>query len=83
MLQKNPSFETHTAFALRIEGTKLQLSSALISHTYIRNLSHGKPVFDGLTLLRSVAYDFQESEQRREILRILIGFLKRLDAAEY
>lgn len=78
--KKYPGLDAHTAFALRINRFNLQLSSAVISRDYINNLSLGKPLTEGLTLLRSVAYDLQEHEQRRETLRLLIGLLRYLDA---
>lgn len=82
MFQKNPTLETHTAFALRIEGIKLQFSSAVISQTYIHSLSHGNPLIEDLTFFHSVTYDLRESDQRREILRLIIGLLRCLDATQ-
>lgn len=83
MFQRNTILETHTGFALRIQGTKLRLSSAKISQASVHNLSHDKPPIGDLTLHHSVAYDLRESKHRREVLRILIGILRRLDAAQY
>jgi hypothetical protein len=82
-LQKNPELDIHTAFVLRMEGTKLQLSAASISRAYIHNLSRGEPLSEGFTLLCSGAYDLREPEQQRVILRILIGLLRHLDATQF
>lgn len=81
--QKNPILNVHRGFVLRMEGTKLQLSSASIPCRYIRNISQDDPPHDELALLRSVAYDLREPEQRREALRILIGLLRRIDATQF
>lgn len=74
------SLEAYRAFALRINKFKLQLSSAMISRNYISNLSQCEALMKRLTLLRSVTYDSQEHNQRREILRLLIGLLGHLGA---
>lgn len=83
MFQKNPTLKTHQPFALRVDGTKLQLSSALIPQTYIQDLSRGNPLTGELTILHSVAYDLRDPEERREISRLLVGLLRRLDAADF
>jgi hypothetical protein len=80
--QKNPALDIHRAFALRMEGTKLQLSAASISRTYIDTLSQGKHLSDGFTLLSSKAYDLREPEERREAVRLLIGLLRYLGATQ-
>lgn len=81
MFQKHPTLETYQPFALRLNGTKLQLSSALISQGYIQNLSRNIPLIEELTIRHSVAYDLGEPQDRREILRLLVGLLRRFDAA--
>lgn len=53
----------------------LQLSSTSISRAYIDSLTQGNPLDEGLTVFRSAVYDIREPEQRREILRVLLGFL--------
>jgi hypothetical protein len=78
--QKNPALDIRRTFALRMEGTKLQLSAASISRAYIDTLSQGKHLSDGFTLLSSKAYDLREPEERREAVRLLIGLLRYLDA---
>lgn len=83
IFQNNPTLKTHQPFALRVDGTKLQLSSALIPQTYIQNLSRGNPLIGELTILHSVAYDLRDPEERREISRLLVGLLRRLDAADF
>lgn len=81
--RKNPALDVHTAFVVRMEGTKLQLSAASISRAYIHSLSRGEPLSKGFTLLCSGAYDLRDPEQRREILRILIGLLRHLDVIQF
>ena len=71
-LQKYPVLDAHKAFALRADQFKLQLSSAV--------MTRGDRVIEGPILLRSAAYDLREPDERREILRLLIGFLRHLDA---
>lgn len=82
MFQKDPTLKAYQPFALRVNGTKIQVSSALIPPTYIQGLSHNGAHIGELTLLQSVAYDMRNREERREILRLLVGLLRRLDAAE-
>ena len=81
MFQKHSSLKTYQPFALRLNGTKLQLSSALISQKYIQNLSHNIPLIEELTIRSSVVYDLGEPQDRREILRLLVGLLRRFDTA--
>lgn len=82
MFQKNPTLRTHQPFALRVNGTKLQLSSALMSQTYIQDLSCSSSLIGELALLQSVAYDMRNREERRETLGLLVGLLRRLDATD-
>lgn len=83
MFQRNPILKTYTGFALWIQGAKLRLSSATISQASVHNISHDKPPIGDFTLHHSVAYDLHKSKHRREVLRILVGILRRLDAAQY
>lgn len=83
MFQQNPTLKTYQPFALRVDGTKIQLSSAPIPQTYIQDLSRGSPLTGELTILHSVAYDLRNPEERREISRLLVGLLRRLDAANF
>lgn len=53
MFQRNPVLKVHTGFALRIQGTKLRLSSTTISQAYVYNLSHDKSPIGDLTLRHS------------------------------
>jgi hypothetical protein len=78
--EKNPSLDNHTAFAVRVNGTVLQLSMAVIHHTYMEELYQGKPLNEGLTLFRSESYDLREPDRRREVVRIFIGLIRRLYA---
>lgn len=80
MLQKNTNLESHQPFALRVNGTKLQLSSAVISQSYIQDLSRGNIPLDEFSLLQSVTYDLRDNGERRELLRLLIGLLRRIDS---
>ena len=81
MFQKQSTLKAYQPFALRLNGAKLQLSSALISQRYIQNLSHSIPLTEVLTVRHSVTYDLGEPQDRREILRSLLGLLRRFDAA--
>ncbi|KAJ9211908.1 hypothetical protein DTO166G4_6436 [Paecilomyces variotii] len=74
MFQQNPTLKTYRPFALRVDGTKIQLSSAPIPQTYIQDLSRGSPLTGELTILHSVAYDLRNPEERREISRLLNPF---------
>lgn len=81
MFPKHPTFKTYQPFTFRLNGAKLQLSSALISQRYIQNLSHNILLTEVLTVRHSVTYDLGEPQDRREILRLLFGLLRRFDAA--
>lgn len=59
MFQKNPALRSHQPVALRVNGTKLQISSALISQTYIQDLSRSSSLIGELALFQSVAYDMR------------------------
>ena len=80
MLQKNTSLKSNQSFALRVNGTKLQLSSAIISQSYIQNLIRDNPLGE-LSLFRSVPYDLRHPEERWELLRLLVGLLRHINAA--
>ena len=83
MLQRDTTLESHQAFTLRVDGSKLQLSSAAISQSYIQGLSHGNPLLGEFSLLQSVAYDLRNPGERREVSRLLVGLLRYIDAADY
>lgn len=83
MFQKDPTLEAHQSFTFWVNGTKLQISSALIPQTYIEDPSRDGANIGEFTLLQSVAYNVRDCEERRELLRFFIGLLRRLDAADF
>jgi hypothetical protein len=78
--EQNPTLDTHKVFVLRVDRTVLQLSMAVISRTNMEDLYQGKPLRESLRLCCSERYDLREYDQRREVLRVLIGLLRYLDA---
>jgi len=78
--EQNPTLQTHKAFVLRVDRTVLRLSMAVIPHTYMEDLYQGKPLRENLKLCCSEHYDLRECDRRREVLRVLIGLLRCLDA---
>lgn len=79
---RDPTLESHTAFVLRIDGSILQVSMAVISHTYMNELCHGRPFSEGFRLCRSVPYDFLERDGRREALRLFTRLFRLLEASK-
>jgi hypothetical protein len=78
--EKNLPLTIYNTFSLRMDGPLLQLIAAAIPRTYVEEIFQGKPLSHGLEILCSSRYDLREPHERREALRLLIGFLRRLDA---
>lgn len=78
--EQNPTLDTHEVFVLRMDRIALQLSMAVISRTYMEDLYQGKPLHESLRVCCSERYDLRECDQRREVLRVLIGLFRYLDA---
>lgn len=76
---RDPTLQSHTAYVLRIDGSVLQVSTAVISRTYMNELCRGRPFSEGLRLCCSVPYDFLERDGRREALRLPNGLLRLLE----
>ena len=75
---QDPTLESYTGFVWHMDGTALQLSRATIPRAYFEELFQGKPLTEGLHVLRSELFDLRECAQRRDALRLIIGFFKFL-----
>lgn len=75
--EADPNLSAYKAFAIHVDGTRLQVVSADISRVYLERL-YQVSCPDGFDVLHSASYDLLEVEGRREALRIVLGLLKSL-----
>jgi hypothetical protein len=79
---QDPNPESYTGFVVTINGTVLRISRAFMSHNYMESLCKGGHLSESLQFNRSKSYDLLERDQRREVLRLLVGLFRFLDAKQ-
>ena len=78
---QNPTLDSYKAAVLRMDGTFLRLTTAIVPRLYIEELYQGKKTLShSLQLSQSKPYNLRECRGRRGALRLLLGFLNSVQA---
>ena len=76
---RNPRLEHYDGFVICMEGPFFYVSQLKASKKYMSSLFECRIVSDDLPLYRSRKLDILDCDDRREIVRMLIGVLRYLD----
>ena|ERR1700722_15353493 len=76
---QEPGRDGYRAFVLCVHGTCLQLATATLCSTYMKELCQNRSLSQDLHLRRSKLFDLRKPIQRVEALRLVIGLLKLLE----